>query len=539
MKKTININLGGIAFIIDENAYEILHQYLETLKNSFSNQTERDEIMTDIEARMAELLLQGIASRKEVIGIAEVEAVIQNMGKPEEILGEQTATEEQKSTTYEKTKTYSFDTAKRRLFRDPDDKKVGGVIAGLCHYFGIDDPAWARLAVVLLCFLSFGTVLLIYFLLLIVIPEADTAAEKLQMKGEPVNVKTIEKEITNAASKAGESLTNLANDKNLFERGTSVAAKILTVLFKLIAGFAVFVGLIVLFAMIAALFGVTVAGNVLITELPHWFSGDTFSIGLLNAGLLLVIGIPIVGIIYGALRLIFGKRTQVSWLKWALTACWWVGVALLFVAGYNISKEFRSSATKNETIALMQPANGHLYIQLSDSTGAKADKDEQDYAYFNFGPGGLVINDVHISDLDRLPIGEPSLQLSASPNDSFYVYTFVTGRGKNKGEILTNSGYIHYPIVQNDTTLHLPPSIELMKEGKYRFQNMKIRIAIPEGKSVSFADNIDRWAATVKGDGFYDDTYFANTTWSVKDGRVICTKGENHFNEEKNNDQNY
>jgi len=67
---------------------------------------------------------------------------------------------------------------------------------------------------------------------------------------------------------------------------------------------------------------------------------------------------------------------------------------------------------------------------------------------------------------------------------------------------------------------------------------MKIRIAIPEGKSVSFADNIDRWAATVKGDGFYDDTYFANTTWSVKDGRVICTKGENHFNEEKNNDQN-
>jgi phage shock protein C len=381
-------------------------------------------------------------------------------------------------------------------------------------------------------------VLLIYFLLLIVIPEADTAAEKLQMKGEPVNVKTIEKEITNAASKAGESLTNLANDKNLFERGTSVAAKILTVLFKLIAGFAVFVGLIVLFAMIAALFGVTVAGNVLITELPHWFSGDTFSIGLLNAGLLLVIGIPIVGIIYGALRLIFGKRTQVSWLKWALTACWWVGVALLFVAGYNISKEFRSSATKNETIALMQPANGHLYIQLSDSTGAKADKDEQDDAYYNFGPGGLVINDVHISDLDRLPIGEPSLQLSASPNDSFYVYTFVTGRGKNKGEILTNSGYIHYPIVQNDTTLHLPPNIELMKEGKYRFQNMKIRIAIPEGKSVSFADNIDRWAATVKGDGFYDDTYFANTTWSVKDGRVICTKGENHFNEEKNNDQN-
>lgn len=536
MKKTININLGGIAFIIDENAYEILHQYLETLKSSFSNQVERDEIMADIEARMAELLLQGIASRKEVITIAEIDAVIQNMGKPEEILGEQSVTEETKSTANEKSQSYSFDTTKRRLFRDPDDKKVGGVIAGLCHYFGIDDPTWARLAVVLLCFLSFGTVLLIYFLLLIVIPEADTAAEKLQMKGEPVNVKTIEKEIKEAANKAGESLTNLANNKTFFERSTGVIAKILVVLFKLIAGFAIAIGLVMLFAMIAALFGVTIAGNVLITELPHWFSNDTFSISLLNAGLLLIIGIPIVGIIYGALRLIFGKRTQVSWIKWVLTASWWIGVVLVGVAGYNIGKEFRTSATKNETIALMQPANGHLYIQLSDSLGSKVDKDEQNNTSFNIGPGGIFINDANISELERLPIGEPALQLTASPNDSFYVYTFITGRGKNKGEILTNSGHIYYPIVQSDTIVHLPPNVELMKSGKYRFQNMKIRIAIPEGKSVSFADNIDLWAATVKGDGFYDDTYFANTTWSVKEGRVICTKGENHFNETKNND---
>ena len=80
--------------------------------------------------------------------------------------------------------------------------------------------------------------------------------------------------------------------------------------------------------------------------------------------------------------------------------------------------------------------------------------------------------------------------------------------------------------------LNLPAYIELDKNGKYRFQEMKIRIAIPEGKSINFADNIDRWHATVKGDGSFDDTYFANTTWTVKNGKVICVKGENHFNAE-------
>ena len=80
--------------------------------------------------------------------------------------------------------------------------------------------------------------------------------------------------------------------------------------------------------------------------------------------------------------------------------------------------------------------------------------------------------------------------------------------------------------------LNLPAVALLDKTGKYRAQNVRIRLSIPEGKKLSFSDNIDKWVATVKGDRNYDDTYFANTTWTTEGGKVKCVVGENHFNEE-------
>jgi hypothetical protein len=120
-----------------------------------------------------------------------------------------------------------------------------------------------------------------------------------------------------------------------------------------------------------------------------------------------------------------------------------------------------------------------------------------------------------------------------SSNDSFYVQKIIGTRGRNKGDALTNSGYVIYNFSQTDTVLNLPAYLELDKNGKYRAQDLKLRIAVPEGKHIRFADNIDRWHATVKGDGSFDDTYFANTTWTTKNGKVVCVKGENHSNGEE------
>jgi phage shock protein C len=527
MKKTININLAGMAFIIDENAYEVLHNYLETLRHKFSNETERAEILNDIEARIAEMLAARNTLGKQVVNIDDVNAVISIMGKPEDIAGDEEQTQASQQQPYTQAAP-----VKRRLFRDPDDKKVSGVISGLCHYFGIEDPVWLRLIFVGLCFLSFGTMIILYLILVIVIPEADTAAEKLQMKGEPVNVSTIEKEIKDGANKAAESLRDFTSNNTFFEKIGHVLLTIIIGLTKVVVGVVAFAGLVMLAILIASLFGLSIAGGGLFTQAPNILFDGANTVLLFKLGLIFFFGSLVSVAIYGLVRLVFGKRTQVRPLKWVLLAAWWAGVILLCVAGYKVGASYKSSATFKEEVALMQPPAGHLLVQLSDTSGNKymTDSDEQDtHDDWNISLFGFEVNGTDVQGLDKITIGEPSLQLIPSTNDSFYVYTLVTSRGNSKQDADKNSSYVIYKVMQTDSVVSLPALLLLDGKGKWRAQNMKIRIAIPEGKQLSFADNIDNWAATVKGNAAYDDTYFNNTTWTTQDGKIKCVRGENHF----------
>lgn len=541
MKKTLNINLGGFAFIIDENAFELLHNYLEALKRKFKSETERDEILHDIEARIAEMLNAKLAGRKEVISIVEVQAVVDAMGKPEDIAGEDTepvasATAAEQSTTYTTPPVYTAP-VKKRLFRDADDAKVGGVIAGLCHYFGINDPAWMRIAAIILIFVTSGAIILLYLLLLIVVPKALTSAEKLQMKGEPVNINTIEKEIKDAATRTGESINGIVNDNSFFEKMWNLVVVVTLLFLKFIAGIIIFVALAALTLLLLALFGVTVVGNEILNSAPHLLVNNPGIITMAKIGAALFIGAPLIGIVYAALRGLLGKgRGRAPWLKWVLLAAWWVGVFMIGYVAVQTGMEFKTTGTKRQQVALMQPANGTLTVQLTDSAGVKLPitEDEDD----KVNPGGIIIHGHDITDGNEpIIVDEPSLQLMPSVNDSFYVETIVNAQGRNKADAIKNTTYAPYGFSQTDSMVNLPGLVILDRNGKYRAQNVKVRIHIPEGKQISFADNIDRWAATVKGDGSYDDTYFANTTWTVENGKVKCIRGENHFNAEKAEDR--
>ncbi|MBK8658025.1 MAG: PspC domain-containing protein [Bacteroidetes bacterium] len=531
MKKTININLAGMAFIIDENAYEVLHNYLEALRHKFSNETERAEILNDIEARMAEMLAARNTMGKQVVNIDDVNEVIAIMGKPEDIAGD----EEQTQTTQQRPEPATAP-VKKRLFRDPDDKKVSGVISGLCHYFGVDDPVWLRLIFVGLCFLSFGTMIILYLILMIVIPEADTAAEKLQMKGEPVNVSTIEKEIKDGANRAAESLRDFTSGNTLFEKIGHLLLTILVGIAKVVVGVIAFAGLFALAVLIASLFGLSIVGGGLFTQVPNILFDGANTIFLFKLGLILFFGSIVSVAVYSLVRLVFGKRTQVRPLKWVLLATWWAGVFLLILAGFKVGNSYKASATIKEEVALMQPPAGHLVVQLSDTSGNRyaGENDQQDtHDNWNISLFGFEVNGEDVQGLDKITIGEPSLQLIPSPNDSFYVYTFTSSRGSNKEDAHKNSSYLVYKVMQTDSVVSLPALLLLDGKGKWRAQSMKIRIAIPEGKQVSFADNIDNWAATVKGNAAYDDTYFNNTTWTTEGGKVKCLRGENHFMKEE------
>lgn len=183
MKKTITINLSGVIFSIDEDAYELLHEYLKRIESHFSDEGERRDIIADIESRIAELLTESGASGVKPVTFTDVEGIITTMGDPEDIAD----SADKPGETYRKRR------PGRRIYRDVDNRILGGVCSGLAAYFSVD-VIWIRLIFVILA-LAFFSGFLIYLLLWLVFPPALTTSQKLEMKGEPVNISNIGKAV--------------------------------------------------------------------------------------------------------------------------------------------------------------------------------------------------------------------------------------------------------------------------------------------------------------------------------------------------------
>jgi phage shock protein PspC (stress-responsive transcriptional regulator) len=181
MKKTISINLNGMLFNIDDDAYKRLEEYLKRLEAHFSGRTESGEIMNDIEARIAELLNERLGGAKKAVSLADVDEIIRTMGNPDDF-------EEAGEEDHNK-KQYYYSHRPRRLYRDPDNRVLGGVCGGMGAYLNVDTVIIRIIFVII--FFGFGAGLLIYLILWIVIPEANTTAQKLEMRGDPVNASNI------------------------------------------------------------------------------------------------------------------------------------------------------------------------------------------------------------------------------------------------------------------------------------------------------------------------------------------------------------
>jgi phage shock protein PspC (stress-responsive transcriptional regulator) len=179
MKITVSINLGGYSFNIDEDAYTELKSYLKNLELHFAGEESSSEIISDIETRMAELFRTKITSYKQVINIDDVRQVISVLGTPEDISDTEgpSARDKFSSPGY------------HRMYRDTDHRIIGGVCSGMGAYWDID-PLIIRVIFVALV-LAGGVGALVYLILYIVLPEARTTAQKIEMKGNPVNIHNI------------------------------------------------------------------------------------------------------------------------------------------------------------------------------------------------------------------------------------------------------------------------------------------------------------------------------------------------------------
>jgi phage shock protein PspC (stress-responsive transcriptional regulator) len=178
MKKTFSVNLGNRVYNIDEDAYLMLNTYLERIEGHFSDLKEREDILNDIELRISELFSERLGVNKQVVTLSDVNEVIRIMGDPHEIGG----SEEEPRSNWEK------GSGTKRIYRDPDDRMIGGVCSGLAAYTNID-PVIMRLIFVILLFMGIGA--LVYIILWIVVPEARTTAQKLEMRGDSVNTSNI------------------------------------------------------------------------------------------------------------------------------------------------------------------------------------------------------------------------------------------------------------------------------------------------------------------------------------------------------------
>jgi phage shock protein PspC (stress-responsive transcriptional regulator) len=179
MKITVSINLGGYSFNIDEDAYTELKRYLKNLEFHFAGEESSSEILSDIEARMSELLRTRLSSYKQVINIEDVREVISIMGNPEDISDNEGPSRKEKFST----------PGSHRMYRDPDKRIIGGVCSGIGAYWDLEP--WVVRVIFAALALAGGLGILVYLILYVVLPEAKTTAQKIEMKGDPVNIHNI------------------------------------------------------------------------------------------------------------------------------------------------------------------------------------------------------------------------------------------------------------------------------------------------------------------------------------------------------------
>lgn len=335
MKKTLTINLGGTVFHIDEDAYRLLDNYLVNLRLHFRREEGAEEIVRDMEQRISELFADRLNNGREVITIEDVEEVIARMGKPEEFSDAEAGEESRRTETTDGNRV-------RRLFRDPDDRVLGGVMSGLSAYIGCNVVVLRLIALLLGCFVH--AFIVVYIVGWIIIPLANTAAEKLAMRGEPINVENIGRTVTDGFERVNDYVRSGHSRSILQKVGEGIVAvagfliKFMLVLIAICCAPVLLVLLVVLLALFMVATGLIAAVPAVLYEaLPSvdWslVSVHPWSMALLSISGILVIGIPIVGLIHLLMRCFGGWQPMSTVTKVIFILLWLValGVCIFFL----------------------------------------------------------------------------------------------------------------------------------------------------------------------------------------------------------------
>lgn len=540
MNKTININLGGFFFHIDEAAYQKLKRYLESISKSLSEDPQgKNEIIADIEARISELLSEKITDTRQVVNESDIEDIIAIMGQPEDYAEAEEGYSEA-SYSYERN-----NKSGKKLFRDGDDKFLGGVASGIAHYFDVD-AIWIRLAMLAL-FFGAGVGIIVYMIFWILLPEAKTTAEKLQMEGEPVNIDNIERKIREEFTNVSENVKDFANNasekikdganefsekmsktfsaktkkNNGLQDFLNTIGSIFLTFFRIIGKF---IGVILVFIAAAVILSLIIGGfsvgslgflnlDADFVNYPNFFYDATLPKWLLTVSIFVLAGIPFIVLFVLGLRILSSNVKKLSKTSsLTLLGIWLIALMIIGFTAIEFGTTHAKSGKyvektnlniiKNDTLVIKMKNDDTIYYQ--DNLRRSYRKHEVDI------DGKMMIYSNYIG-----------FNVKKSATNKSYIIIQKESRGRNRISANKTAEKIKYTYILDDKELILDAYFLTEINNVFKDEEIEITIFVPEKTNIFLDDSTKYFIQDIKNESdMFDrdmiDHYFIMTNKSLK-----------------------
>ncbi|WP_423147519.1 PspC domain-containing protein [Rubrolithibacter danxiaensis] len=483
MNKTIIININGIVFHIEEDAYEVLKNYMTEVKRHFAYTADSEEIVTDIENRIAEMFTERLEQeKKQVILLEDVQDVTSRMGRVSDF-----ETDEEESAPR----------AERKLYRDTEDRIIGGVCSGLGHYFNIE-ARWVRVIAFLTMFLG-GTGLMIYIILWIVMPRANTRAERMAMKGEEINLQNFKRNfeeeidalrhnISKAHQEARPAIDRAGSFfSEFFSNLGNAIGKLLKVLVKIAGVFIIVTGGIILFGLIIGLISLLGFINDYEYTIFPLNAVNPDYIAPLSISVFIVVFIPVIALILFALRIFSNRRIVSRTTAFGLLIIWISGLFMGIYYGASIGSQFKEDASFSR-VNEIKPSPKY-YLQLNDVkllTGADSVRYKINGGFFN---SKITIND------DQSELQGPhliALYIEKTDTDKPSLTQTYKSRGPSFETALRSAQQINYQVDIKDSLISFASDINLQKNELWREQEVSLVLKVPKNTTVIVGAKMNR-----------------------------------------------
>ncbi len=513
MKKTIIINISNYIFHIDEDAYEKLRNWLDVLKKQFESEQGGDEIINDIEARVVELFKERLTSQKEAIVEADVEEIIKIMGTVEDISEEEV---EEPKTNRKK----FFSDNSKRLFRNPENRVLGGICGGLGSYLNIP-PIIIRI-IFIISILFYGSGIWIYILVWFLLPEAKTAANKLEMKGERVNISNIEKTIKHEfkAVKSNFNKWTHSDGYNKFRNGfikfwkqfVEVLRALFKAFYKLLGLDLMFIGIITLLTFTTTfLWGGTIAEyflpeavNLQLSAFLNLFP-IPFSSYIAIISVYVLVAIPLFAITFIGSKILFNYKSKNGVIILVGLVIWIGAIISTALFGLKTAINYKTETSHTDVFTLDNTKTDTLYLSVNDFNNS-----DYENSY-------LRIDDVRVSfNDDNFQIyGTPVLTVKKSTNNDIEIKVKYFANGRNMNDATEYAKEINYNWTQKDSLIEFDKYFSITENKKFQLQYVQITVYLPVGKSIFISHDMLKIIYDIHNQQNMWDHNMTEKTWTM------------------------